>query len=251
MVNDPITIGTDSTLVEAEQLMKVNQIGRLIVVDEEGEVAGILTDGDLVQEHDLKTPVREIMSTEVLKVYEKQMVQDAARLLSDHQIGGLPVLDSEDHLVGIITAEDIVSGYVQDDDSPKLTPEAAAIYLAMTRSREYEKYWLDKVKGYSYRAAITQAGASAEKLPIKLRESTTVAAIAREVIRETSREKIAVSNAVKDAFLQLSFINPGLGGGFKVSVVRGEGRVAVAIFGKFGHALVDGPEQLALGVSII
>lgn len=251
MVGDPITIHEDCSLFEAGQLMKMNYIGRLVVVNGEKEVIGMVTDGDLVHESDFNKRVAEVMTTTIIKVYAGEMVQDAARLLLDHEIGGLPVFDSQEELVGIITAEDILSGYVQEDHRPKMTPEAAAIYLSMTRSRDYEKYWLNKVKGYHYRAAITQAGANAEKLPIKLRESTTVAAIAREVIRETSREKLAVSNAVKDAFLQLSLINPGLGGGFKISIVRGEGRLVVAIFGKFGHALVDGPEQLTLGISII
>lgn len=251
MVRDPITIDADRSLFEAGQLMKMNHIGRLIVVNETKSVIGMLTDGDLVHEPDLNKRVKDVMTSSIIKIYAGEMIQDAARLLLDHEIGGLPVFSSEEELVGIITAEEIISGYVQEDQRPKMTPEAAAIYLSMTRSREYEKYWLNKVKGYNFMAAITQAGSHAEKLPIKLRESTTVAAIAREVIRETSREKLAVSNAVKDAFLQLSLINPGLGGGFKISIVRGEGRLVVAIFGKFGHALVDGPEQLALGISII
>ncbi|NLM97651.1 MAG: histidine kinase, partial [Halanaerobiaceae bacterium] len=167
------------------------------------------------------------------------------------------VLDSNGRLVGIVTADDIVYGYVKDEEKERamekrtITPESSAIYLAMTRSREYEEYWLEKIKGYSYKAAITQTGASAEKLPIKLRESTTVAAIARGVISETPREKMAVSNAVKDAYSQLALINPGLGGGFKIAVVKGDGRIAVAIFGRFGHALVDGPEQLTVGTSVI
>ena len=62
---------------------------------------------------------------------------------------------------------------------------------------------------------------------------------------------MAISNAVKDAYSQLSLINPGLGGGFKIAVVRDTDHVAVAIFGKFGHALVDGPEQLTVGTSVI
>ncbi len=123
----------------------------------------------------------------------------------------------------------------------------------MTRSREYERYWLDKIRSYGYRGgAITQVGASADRLAAKLRESMIAAAAALGVISEDPREKIAVSNAVRDAFIQLSMSNPpGLGGGFKMAVVRGEGRVSVAIFGRFGHALVDGPEQLAVGYSII
>lgn len=250
MVKEPITISPSATLLEAEKLMSVNNIGRLIVVDD-GKVTGMLTDSDLVNHHDLETKVVSLISNQLIKVYADQTVQEAAELLADHHIGGLPVFNREEDLVGIVTAEDLVLGLVRDETQMKITPESAAIYLSMTRSREYEKYWLDKVASYGYRAAITQAGAGAEKLAIKLRESTTVAAIARSVISENSREKMAVSYAVKDAYAQLALVNPGLGGGFKVAVVRGEGRVAVAIFGKFGHALVDGPEQLTIGTSVI
>lgn len=250
MAKEPITISPNATLLEAEKLMSVNDIGRLIVV-EENKVIGMLTDSDLVDQHNLDVKVNELMSRELIKVYDDQSVQEAATLLADNHIGGLPVFDRDEKLVGIVTAEDVVIGFVREDSRAKITPESAAIYLSMTRSREYEKYWLDKVSGYGYRAAITQAGANAEKLAIKLRESTTVAAIARNVISENPREKMAVSNAVKDAYAQLALVNPGLGGGFKVAIVRGEGRLAVAIFGKFGHALVDGPEQLTIGRGLL
>lgn len=255
MTTNPITIHLHATVLEAEKIMSINKIGRLIVEDND-EIVGILTDGDLMGDHNFEANIETFMSKEVIKVKEAATVQQAAKILSDHHIGGLPVIDEKDSLIGIITTEDIVYGYLKDEEeleveNKTITPESSAIYLAMTRSREYEEYWLEKIRGYNYKVAITQTGASAEKLPIKLRESTTVAAIARGVISENSREKTAISNAVKDAYSQLALINPGLGGGFKISVVRGEGHISVAIFGKFGHALVDGPEQLTIGTSVI
>ena len=256
MTRNPITINEDSTLLEAERLLAINKIGRLIVTDNNDRVVGIITDGDFMEKEDLQASISPLVSRDLIKIDKKATVKEASQLISDHQIGGLPVF-SNGKLVGIITAQDIVEGYVRQDktdvdmDKSKITPESAAIYLSMTRSREYEEYWLDKIKGYGYEGAITQTGASAEKLPIKLRESSTVAAIAREVIEENPREKMAVSNAVKDAYSQLSLINPGLGGGFKIAIVRGKDYVTVAIFGKFGHALVDGTDQLTVGTSVI
>ena len=88
-------------------------------------------------------------------------------------------------------------------------------------------------------------------MPVKLREAVIVAAIARSVIREDTREKYAVSLAVRDIYNQCYIINPGLGGGFKVAIVRGEGRVAVAAFGHCGHALSNGNEQIFMGSNII
>ncbi|MGM0548879.1 MAG: HutP family protein [Bacillota bacterium] len=256
MTNDPITISLNATIMEAEKILSINKIGRLLV-EEDGKVFGMLTDGDIISERDLEAPVSDFMSDDLITINENSTVQQAAKKLSDNHIGGLPVFDDKKKLVGIVTSEDIVYGYLKDEEEEiemekkTITPESSAIYLSMTRSRDYEEYWLKKIEGYGYRGAITQTGASAEKLPIKLRESTTVAAIARGVISENSREKMAVSNAVKDAYSQLALINPGLGGGFKIAIVRGDGHVSVAIFGKFGHALVDGPEQLTVGTSVI
>ena len=260
MTEDPITVKKNTKITEAEKLLSLNKIGRLIV-KENDQIVGIITDGDIIKEHNLNAEVKDYMSEDIIKINEDDSVKKAAKLLSDNQIGGLPVFNNKNDLVGIITSEDIAYGYVKDEDEidhnelkveqDPITPESSAIYLAMTRSRDYENYWLNKIKGYGYKGAITQTGANSEKLPIKLRESTTVAAIARGVIDENAREKTAVSDAVKDAYSQLALINPGLGGGFKVAVVRGEGHIAVAIFGKFGHALLDGPEQLTVGISVI
>ena len=255
MTKNPITIEVESSVMEAERILSLNKIGRLIVVEDD-DIVGILTDGDLMNNDKLNENIDKYMSEDIITIKELDTVQKAAKILSDNQIGGMPVLNKNDELVGIITADDIVYGYMKDEEElevekKNINPESSAIYLAMTRSREYEEYWLEKISSYGYKGAITQTGANAEKLPVKLRESTTVAAIARGVISENSREKSAVSNAVKDAYSQLALINPGLGGGFKIAVVRGPEYVSVAIFGKFGHALVDGPEQLAIGTSVI
>jgi len=163
----------------------------------------------------------------------------------------LPVVNSADDVVGVVTYKDIVKDMVEEQSAETLTPESSVVFLAMTKDPEQEEYWLQKVTAKGFRAAITQVGATAEKLPIKLREATIVAAIARSVIREDAREKFSVSNAVRDIYSQLNIINPGLGGGFKIAVVRGEGRITVAAFGRCGHALANGNEQIFMGSNII
>lgn len=246
----PAVVGRRATIEEARRLMLDNRQSRLVVM-EEGRITGIVTDGDLFKAPHAEALVETVMSANVVQIQETQTMREAGRLLLENDIDGLPVVNTEGQLVGLLISRDIVKGLQRDEDRTRLTIESSAIYLAMTRSREYEHYWLEKIQGYGYRASITQVGASPEKLAVKLRESTIAASIARGVISEEAREKIGVSNAVRDAYMQLALINPGLGGGFKVSAVRGEGRVSVAIFGRFGHALADGPEQLAVGYSII
>lgn len=250
METAPIIVHPKTTVAEVREAMLQGGQSRVIVV-EEGRVVGIVTDTDLLKGPDPSLPVEEIMSRQVIKVYEDQSIREAGRLMLRYGVNGLPVVSREEKLLGVLTARNIVHWYMQDDEKAKLTLEGAAIYLAMTRSRTYEHYWLEKIQSYGFKGAITQVGTGGEKLGVKLRESAIAAAIARGVISEDMREKVAVSNAVRDAYMQLALINPGLGGGFKVSVVRGEGRVSVVIFGRFGHALADGPEQLAVGYSVI
>lgn len=214
-------------------------------------MVGVVSDRDLLKPASDAQTAKDVMQTHFVRLSDECSVFEACSLLVDSGAAGLPVLDSEGALVGVITPKDIVKGMAGDEDVTKISVEAASIYLVMTRSREYERYWLEKVRCYGYRGAITQVGASADRLAAKLRESMIAAAVALGVISEDPREKIAVSNAVRDAYIQLEMINPGLGGGFKLAAVRGDGRVSVAIFGRFGHALVDGPEQLVVGYSVI
>jgi len=250
MSREFIIIKKGEAIAEAKKLLLTNDT-RVIFVMDKKKVEGIITQGDFMKDSDDSKPCSSIMSTPLISISQESNLQEGAKLLTNNRIGQLPVLNEVGELVGIITERDIVKDLVVDTKQPKLSPERAAIYLAMTNEREKEDYWLQKSQEEGYKAVITQVGTTAEKLPIKLREATTVAAIARGVIKEDTREKVALSNAVRDAYIQLSSINPGLGGGFKVAVVRGEGRITVAAFGKCGHALANGPNNLVMGFSII
>ncbi|SEM50491.1 CBS domain-containing protein [Candidatus Frackibacter sp. WG12] len=137
MVKDVITVNENATIAEAERIMSVHNIGRLVVEDNLGEVVGIITDGDLVKQRDFELEVKEVMTTEIIGVTQEYTIQQVAQILSDNQLGGVPVFNKDDKLVGIITTDDIVSGYVQEEREAKLSPESSAIYLAMTRSRDY------------------------------------------------------------------------------------------------------------------
>lgn len=248
----PATVQQDDTLFAMREIMILRQPECIVVLDQERKVVGILTTAHFVTANDLDPDekVEKIMRRNFRRVYVTMSVREAAALLSASEFEALPVVDTNDGLLGVITYRDIVKDLVEDRQE-QLTPESAVIYLAMTKDSEEEEYWLQRVTARGYRAAITQVGATAEKLPIKMREATIVASIARSVIREDAREKFSVSNAVRDIYSQLHCINPGLGGGFKIAVVRGEGRIAIAAFGRCGHALANGNEQIFMGSNII
>jgi len=248
---NPITVDINQTVFSLKEIMILRQPECILVMDGTKRLVGLLTPSNLATVTDVDEKVKNVMISCQGKINENETIREAASRLCSAEVEALPVVDNADNLVGVVTYKDIVKDLVEDRSPQKLTPESAVIYLAMTRDPEQEEYWLQKVNNAGFRAAITQVGATAEKLPIKLREATIVAAIARSVIREDPREKFSVSNAVRDLYSQLNIINPGLGGGFKVAIVRGEGRIAVAAFGRCGHALANGNEQIVMGGNII
>lgn len=253
MDKNPIIVDQSQTVFGLREIVILRQPECILVVDDDKKLVGIMTPTHLatIADVDIEDTVKAVMQAKFRRINSNMSVREAAVMLSASDLEALPVVDNNDLLVGVVTYKDIVKDLVEDREDQLLTPESAVIFLAMTKDSEQEEYWLQKVNNKGYRAAITQVGATAEKLPIKLREATIVAAIARSVIREDSREKFSVSNAVRDIYSQLYTINPGLGGGFKIAIVRGEGRIAIAAFGRCGHALSNGNEQIFMGSNII
>lgn len=122
MSRDVITVKPDATLPEVHQLLKEKKIRRLPVVDEDGELVGIITLGDVrgaeaspatslsIWELNFllnKLHVRQFMTPDPVTVHADATIGEAAQLMLAHRISGLPVLDDEEELVGIITESDI------------------------------------------------------------------------------------------------------------------------------------------------
>lgn len=252
MDKKPVVVSEDYTIFGIREIIILRQPECILVTDSNNKLVGILTNAHLAAsgEIDNDEKISNLMVRKFKQINSDMSVREAADLLSASDLEALPVVDGDNQVVGVVTYKDIVKDLVEDHESA-LTPESAAIYLSMTKDPEQEEYWLQKVTFKGYRAAITQVGATAEKLPIKLREAVIVASIARSVIREDTREKYSVSMAVRDLYSQCYTINPGLGGGFKIAIVRGDGRIAVAAFGHCGHALSNGYEQIFMGSNII
>jgi acetoin utilization protein AcuB len=121
MTPDPITVTPQTTLPEAHRLMKENNIRRLPVLDN-GRLVGIVTWGDIREAsasdatsldffelHTLldRTPVRAFMTGNPITVHPITTVARTAQLMLEHKIGGVPVVDHQGRLVGIITESDI------------------------------------------------------------------------------------------------------------------------------------------------
>ena len=108
MIYDPITIPLGSTVAQALDIMAEYHIGGIPVVDDEKHLVGIVTNRDLRFERRLDRPVDDIMSKENLVTTHQQTdLIAAAQILQENKIEKLPVVDKENHLVGLITYKDI------------------------------------------------------------------------------------------------------------------------------------------------
>lgn len=108
MVVNPITIGPDATLGEAQALMQANRISGIPVVDGTGKLVGILTNRDVRFAENPAQPVRELMTTENLATVPLGTSQDEARrLLHARRIEKLLVVDDDYRCIGLITVKDI------------------------------------------------------------------------------------------------------------------------------------------------
>ncbi len=108
MIYDPITIPLGSTVAQALDIMAEYHIGGIPVVDDAKHLVGIVTNRDLRFERRLDRAVDEVMSKENLVTTHQQTdLVAAAQILQENKIEKLPVVDKENHLVGLITYKDI------------------------------------------------------------------------------------------------------------------------------------------------
>jgi acetoin utilization protein AcuB len=121
MTRNPVTILDTANIDDGLHLMRTKRVRRLPVLDASGQMVGIVSDSDLLQAapspatslsvHELhyllsRLTVRQVMSTPVVSVTPDTPLEEAARIMADNKIGGLPVMEGG-RLVGIITETDV------------------------------------------------------------------------------------------------------------------------------------------------
>jgi len=127
MTPNPETVTTDTSLKEALDLIRSRPFRHLPVLDENGKLAGIVTEKSLVYasptptttlsvfEVDYilsRTKIGQVIQGPVITVGPDLPIEEAARLMVDHRIGCLPVVE-DDELIGIISDTDIFRAFVE------------------------------------------------------------------------------------------------------------------------------------------
>jgi acetoin utilization protein AcuB len=127
MTKNPIVIRDDTPINKALKTMQDNKVRRLPVLNDKGALVGIVSERDLLfaspspatslsiyELHYLlsRITVADVMTTEVITVTEDAPLQEAARIMADNRIGGLPV-ERKGELVGIITETDLFKIFLE------------------------------------------------------------------------------------------------------------------------------------------
>ncbi len=108
LILDPITLFIESTVQQAENIMREFRIGGIPVVDQEGKLVGIITNRDLRFQKDMNAPVERIMTKENVVTAQQGITLDKAEdILKKYKIEKLPIVDKKGKLTGLITFKDI------------------------------------------------------------------------------------------------------------------------------------------------
>ena len=108
MILDPITLTLSATVGDAFALMRENKIGGIPIVDEDLKLLGIVTNRDLRFEKDMNLSISAIMTSAKLITTELNDLENAESILKENKIEKLPIVNSENQLVGLITFKDII-----------------------------------------------------------------------------------------------------------------------------------------------
>jgi CBS domain-containing protein len=125
MTRDVVVANPRQSICDAAKLMAESDMGAL-PVGENDRLVGVITDRDIAVRAVAKrlspdTPVRDVMSQEVLYCFEDEEVEHVARNMADQQIRRLPVLNREKRLIGIVSLGDLAL-----HTKPKTAGEAIA-----------------------------------------------------------------------------------------------------------------------------
>lgn len=127
MTKPVISVSPDTPIQEALAVLRENRVSRLPVFDKKGKLIGIVSEDDLLHASPSdatslsvweinylvsKITVERVMSAEVITVTEDTPLEEAARLMADHRVGGLPVMRGK-KVVGLITQTDLFRVFLE------------------------------------------------------------------------------------------------------------------------------------------
>jgi IMP dehydrogenase len=120
VVDEPITLSVTHTIGDVKRIIEATGTGGILILDAEQRLAGIVTTRDLLFENGEQRPVTEVMQTNVVTAPPDTTIKQAEKILHEHRIEKLPLVDAERRVVGLITLKDIM----KIERFPKATKDA-------------------------------------------------------------------------------------------------------------------------------
>ncbi len=108
VVEDPFTLRSTDTVGHVKEIVEETYTGGIIIVDDQQKVVGIVTTRDLLFETNGSKPVTAVMTHDVITAPVGTTLKDAEKILHEHRIEKLPLVDQQGKLSGLITIKDIM-----------------------------------------------------------------------------------------------------------------------------------------------
>lgn len=145
MSTPAVTIKKQTGVQQALRMMRSHHIRRIPIADESEQLVGIVSERDLLYASPspatslsvwelnyllAELEVGTVMARNVVSTTPEASLQSTARLMLSHKIGGLPVVDSQNRVVGVITESDIFRAFLDQEARPISTDQLVAAAMA-------------------------------------------------------------------------------------------------------------------------
>lgn len=183
VVDEPITLTTEHVIGDARGLVEETGTGGIVIVDKMKHIVGIVTTRDLLFEDNNNKPIGDVMQRQVFTAPLNTTLEQAEKILHEHRIEKLPLVDEQGRLVGLITLKDIMK-IAQYPHATKDTRGRLAVGAAVgVRGRELERV-----------ECLLSAGADCIVVDIAHGDSTLEIEMIRDIRRRFSDAQIIGGN---------------------------------------------------------
>ncbi len=179
-ISDPITLTVSATVGDALVIQKKYKIGGVPIVDANNKLVGIVTNRDLRFEKNENTPIKDVMTTDLITGHKDTTTEEANELFKEHGIEKLPLIDKNHKLVGLIT------------------------YRDMAKSKEYPNATKDKLGRLAVGAAVGTAVDTLER--VKALVDAGVDVICVDTAHGHSKKVIEIVKQIRKAYPKLDII---------------------------------------------
>ena len=108
VVDNPITLKVSDTVGDVKRIVEETYTGGIVILDDTGKVVGIVTTRDLLFEENGHRSLSEVMTRDVITAPSGTTLEQAAKILHEHRVEKLPLVDANGHIAGLITVKDIM-----------------------------------------------------------------------------------------------------------------------------------------------